>query len=53
MAITASLTELRPAVTDGLIRQIYEPQRGTFVFHLFAGRDVRLLLFHRERRRFT
>ena len=48
LAIVASLTELRPAVTDGLIRQIYEPQRGTFVFHLFAGRDVRLLLSPRE-----
>ena len=48
LAIAASLTELRPAVTDGLIRQIYEPRRGTFVFHLFAGRDVRLLLSPRE-----
>lgn len=48
LAIAASLTELRPAVTDGLIRQIYEPRRGTFVFHLFAGRDVRLLVSPRE-----
>ena len=48
LAIAASLTELRPAVTDGLIRQIYEPQRGTFVFHLFAGKDVRILLSPRE-----
>ena len=48
LAIAASLTEMRPAVTDGLIRQIYEPRRGTFVFHLFAGRDVRLLLSPRE-----
>ncbi len=48
LAIAASLTELRPAVTDGLIRQIYEPQRGTFVFHLFSGRDVRLLLSPKE-----
>ena len=48
LAIAASLIELRPAVTDGLIRQIYEPRRGTFVFHLFAGRDVRLLLSPRE-----
>jgi len=48
LAIAASLIELCPVVTDGLIRQIYEPRRGTFVFHLFAGRDVRLLLSPRE-----
>ncbi len=48
LAITASLSEVRPAISGGLIRRIYQPQRGTFVFHLFAGKDVRLLLSPRE-----
>jgi len=48
LAIAASVSEVRPAISGGLIRQIYQPQRGTFVFHLFAGKDVRLLLSPRE-----
>jgi len=48
LAIAASLTEVRPAITEGLIRRIYQPRLGTFVFHLFAGKDVRLLLSPRE-----
>ncbi len=48
LAIAASLTEVQPTITEGLIRQIYQPERGTFVFHLFAGKNVRLLLSPRE-----
>ena len=48
LAIAASLSEAQLAITGGLIRTIYQPQAGTFVFHLFAGKDLRLLVSPRE-----
>ena len=44
LAIAASLSELKDVLSDAVVRTIYEPQRGMFIFHLFATRPVRLLL---------
>jgi predicted ribosome quality control (RQC) complex YloA/Tae2 family protein len=44
LAIAASITEAKGAILGGVIRTIYQPEFGTFVLHLFAGGDRRLLL---------
>ena len=44
LAIAASLTEVRAAVDGGSVRSIYEPLRGHFVFHLFAGRRRKVMI---------
>lgn len=44
LAIAASLWEWERVVLGASIRAIYQPERETFVLHLFAGRDLRLLV---------
>jgi predicted ribosome quality control (RQC) complex YloA/Tae2 family protein len=44
LAIAASLKEWERHVLGASIRAVYQPERETFVLHLFAGKDVRLLV---------
>ncbi len=44
LAIAASITEAKEAILGAVIRTIYQPEFATFVLHLFAGRNLRLLL---------
>ncbi len=44
LAIAAALTEINQVAATASIRTIYQPESGTFVLHLFAGREVRLLV---------
>jgi len=48
LAIAASLREIRRAVEGGLVRTVYGPTDGTFVFHVYAGRTERVLISPRE-----
>ena len=44
LAIAASITEAKEAILGAVIRTIYQPEFATFVLHLFAGKNLRLLL---------
>jgi len=44
LAIAASITEAKEAILGAVIRTIYQPGFATFVLHLFAGKNLRLLL---------
>lgn len=44
LAIAASITETETAVRGSAIQAIYQPELGTFIFHLFARKEIRLLL---------
>jgi len=44
LAIAASLCEIRGAVEGGIVRTVYRPTQGTFVFHIYAGRARRVLI---------
>jgi len=44
LAIAASLREIRGAVEGGIVRTVYRPTQGTFVFHIYAGRAKRVLI---------
>jgi predicted ribosome quality control (RQC) complex YloA/Tae2 family protein len=44
LSIAASLVELVPRLSGGTIRTIYQPDRTRFVFRVYAGEDVRLLI---------
>ncbi len=50
LAIAAALTEIERNAIGGTIRTIYQPDRWTFVIHLFAGRELRLLISPRRAR---
>ena len=47
LAIAASLQEVRVA-EGGFVRSIYQPTRSTFVLHVFADRNRRILLAPRH-----
>jgi len=44
LAIATSITEAKEAIVGAVIRTIYQPEFATFVLHLFAGKNLRLLL---------
>jgi len=44
LSIAASLREVRDAVEGGIVRTVYRPTQGTFVFHIYAGRARRVLI---------
>ncbi len=44
LTIAAALTEINRVAATASIRTIYQPEPGTFILHLFAGREVRLLI---------
>ncbi len=44
LAIAASITETKEAILGAVIRTIYQPEFATFILHLFAGKNLRLLL---------
>lgn len=44
LSIAASISETEEAVCGSVIRTIYQPEPGTFILHLFARREIRLLL---------
>jgi len=50
LAIAAALTEIERDAIGGVVRTIYQPDQWTFVIHLFAGRELRLLISPRRAR---
>ncbi len=50
LAIAAALTEINRVVTNASIRTVYQPDRWTLVIHLFAGRELRLLISPQQAR---
>lgn len=44
LSIAASLVEIAPRIADGTIRTIYQPGKAQFVFRIFAGEDIRLVI---------
>ncbi len=48
LSIAASLAEVTPRLLEGRIRTIYQPARTQFVFRVYAGEDLRLLVDLRE-----
>jgi len=48
LAIGASLNEIRPAVTDGIIRAVYQPSRSLISLRIAAGAKHMLLIAPRE-----
>ncbi len=50
LAIAAALTEINRIADGASVRTIYQPDRWTFVIHLFAGREFRVLVSPRRAR---
>ena len=48
LAIAASLREVQAAAEGGLVRSIYQPTKSTFVLHVLAGGNRRILLAPRH-----
>jgi len=44
LAIAAALTTISKNINGGIVRSIYQPERGSFIMQLFAGKDLRLLI---------
>ena len=44
LAIAAALTAISKNINGGVIRSIYQPERGSFIIRLFAGEDLQLLI---------
>ena len=50
LAIAAALTEIHRVASNASIRMIYQPDQWTFIVHLFAGKEWRLLISPRAAR---
>ncbi len=44
LAIAAALTAISKNINGGIVRSIYQPERGSFVMRLFTGKDLQLLI---------
>ncbi len=50
IAIAAAISEVRPTVINGLIKQVAQTDAGGFVLYIYAGTEQRLLLIPRQAR---
>ncbi|MBU1049470.1 NFACT family protein [Candidatus Bipolaricaulota bacterium] len=44
LSIAASLGEIAPRIVEGTIRTIYQPDKTQFVFRVFAGEELQLVI---------